>query len=470
MSAVRTTDPATGATLAEYPAFSADDVDAALDRAATVQADWAALSFAERSAVLRCTAEVLRAEVEELALLVTREMGKPLAESRAEVEKCATACDYYAEHAADFLADEEVATPADRSWIGYEPVGVVLAVMPWNFPLWQVLRFAAPALMAGNAALLKHSPNTTGCALAVQRVLTAAGAPQGLFTALVVPEPDVPEVTRRLIEDPRVGAVTLTGSERAGRAIGSAAGGAIKKSVLELGGSDPFVVLADADLPRVAAMAARGRFLNAGQSCISPKRFVVDASVAEEFTRLLVAEVEALTVGNPEEPCTDVGPMAREDLLDGVHRQVEASVAGGARLLAGGHRLEGPGFFYAPTVLAGVAPGQPAYDEEIFGPVAAVVVVDGEDDAVRVANDTRFGLGASVWTADPERGIAVARRIRSGAVFVNAVVASDVRMPFGGTRASGYGRELAAAGIREFVNVRTWYVLDVPALAAPASE
>jgi succinate-semialdehyde dehydrogenase/glutarate-semialdehyde dehydrogenase len=470
MSSIRTVNPATGAALAEYPVFSADGVSAALDRAATVQARWAALAFADRSAVLRRAAEVLRAEVDELALLVTREMGKPLAEARAEVEKCATACDYYAEHAAEFLADEPVDTSADRSWVGYEPVGVVLAVMPWNFPLWQVLRFAAPALMAGNAALLKHSPNSTGCALAVQRVLTSAGAPEGLFTALVVAEPDVPEVTRTLIEDPRVGAVTLTGSERAGRAVGSAAGASIKKSVLELGGSDPFVVLADADLPRVAAMATRGRFLNAGQSCISPKRFVVDASVAEEFTRLLVAEVAALTVGNPEEPGTDVGPMAREDLLEGVHRQVEASVDAGARLLAGGHRLEGPGFVYAPTVLAGVAPGQPAYDEEIFGPVAAVVVVDGEDEAVRVANDTRFGLGASVWTADPERGIAVARRIRSGAVFVNAVVASDVRMPFGGTRASGYGRELAAAGIREFVNVRTWYVLDEPAVAAPASE
>jgi succinate-semialdehyde dehydrogenase/glutarate-semialdehyde dehydrogenase len=470
MSTVVTLNPATGERLAEYPAFTDSEVDSALDRAASAQVGWAALPYAHRASVLRRTAAVLRAEADELALLVTREMGKPLAEARAEVEKCATACDYYAERAGAFLADEPVLTSADRSWIGYEPVGVVLAVMPWNFPLWQVLRFAAPALMAGNAALLKHSPNTTGCALAVQRVLAAAGAPEGLFTALVVAEPDVPAVTRRLIEDPRIGAVTLTGSERAGRAVGSAAGEAIKKSVLELGGSDPFVVLADADLPRVVAMAARGRYLNAGQSCISPKRFVVDASVAEEFTRLLVAEVEALTVGDPEVPGTDVGPMAREDLLDAVHRQVQASVAGGARLLAGGRRQERPGSFYSPTVLAGVAPGQPAYDEEIFGPVATVIVADGDDDAVRIANDTRFGLGASVWTADPDRGVAVARRIRSGAVFVNAVVASDVRMPFGGTRASGHGRELAAAGIREFVNVRTWWVLDEPAVTAPASE
>ena len=437
MSAIVTVNPATGKRLAEYRTFSDAQVDAALDASAAAQAGWAARSIADRAVVLRRAGEVLRAGAHDLALLVTREMGKPLGEARAEVEKCATSCDYYAEHAGEFLADEPVATSADRSWIGYEPVGVVLAVMPWNFPLWQVFRFAAP---------------------------------EGLFTALVVAEPDVPAVTRRLIDDPRIGAVTITGSERAGRAVGSAAGNAIKKSVLELGGSDPFVVLSDADLPRVAAMAARGRYLNAGQSCISPKRFVVDACVADEFTRLLVAEVEALTVGNPEAPGTDVGPMAREDLLEGVRRQVESAVAAGAGLLTGGRLLEGPGWFYAPTVLSGVVPGSPAYDEEIFGPVAAVVVADGDDEAVRIANDTRFGLGASVWTADSERGIAVARRIRSGAVFVNAVVASDVRMPFGGTRASGYGRELAAAGIREFVNVRTWWVMDEPASTAPASE
>jgi succinate-semialdehyde dehydrogenase/glutarate-semialdehyde dehydrogenase len=470
MSSVITFNPATGEQLAEYPAFADAEIDEVLDRAAEAQVGWAGLTFADRAAVLRRAAAVLRDDVDALALLVTREMGKPLAEARAEVEKCATACDYYADHAADFLADEPVATSADRSWIGYEPVGVVLAVMPWNFPLWQVLRFAAPALMAGNAALLKHSPNTTGCALAVQRVLESAGAPAGLFAALVVAEPDVPGATARLIEDPRVGAVTLTGSERAGRAVGSAAGRALKKSVLELGGSDPFVVLADADLPRVAAMAARGRFLNAGQSCISPKRIVVDASVAEEFTALLVAAVEELAVGDPEAPGTDVGPMAREDLLEGVLRQVEESVAAGATLLTGGARLDRPGFFCAPTVLADVAPGSPAYDAEIFGPVAAVIVAADEDDAVRIANDTRFGLGASVWTSDPSRGVAVGRRIRSGAVFVNAVVASDVRMPFGGTRASGYGRELAAAGIREFVTVRTWWVLDEPAATAPTSE
>jgi succinate-semialdehyde dehydrogenase/glutarate-semialdehyde dehydrogenase len=470
MSAVVTVNPATGERLAEYATFSDAEVDAALAAADAAQAAWAALPIGRRADVLRRVAEILRGETDDLALLITREMGKPLAEARAEVEKCATTCDFYADNAAAFLADEQVETSADRSWISYEPVGVVLAVMPWNFPLWQVLRFAAPALMAGNAALLKHSPNTTGCAVAVQRIVAAAGAPAGLFGTLVVAEGDVPAVTRRLIADARIGAVTITGSERAGRAVGAAAGHAIKKSVLELGGSDAFVVLADADLPRVAALAARGRLMNAGQSCISPKRLVVDASVAEEFTRLLVAEVEALVVGDPEAPSTHVGPMARADLRDGVHRQVQASVEAGARLLTGGRPLDGTGTFYAPTVLTDVAPGQVAYEEEIFGPVATVIVADGDDEAVRIANDTRFGLGASVWTTDADHGVAVARRIRSGAAFVNALVASDPRMPFGGTRASGYGRELAAAGIREFVNVRTWWVLDEAATTAPVSE
>ena len=470
MSALVTANPATGEPLAEYAVFTDAEVDAALASADEAQHEWGARPIDERAIVLRRVAAILRDEIDDLALLITREMGKPLVEARAEVEKCATTCDYYADNAAAFLADEPIATSADRSWISYDPVGVVLAVMPWNFPLWQVLRFAAPALMAGNAALLKHSPNTTGCAVAVQRIVTAAGAPEGLFGALVVAEADVPAVTQRLIADPRIGAVTITGSERAGRAVGAAAGDAIKKSVLELGGSDAFVVLADADLPRVAALAARGRLMNAGQSCISPKRLIVDSSVAEEFTRLLVAEVESLVVGDPEAPGTHVGPMARADLRDGVHRQVEASVAAGARLLAGGRPLDGPGCFYAPTVLTDVAPGQVAYEEEIFGPVAIVIVADGDDEAVRIANDTRFGLGASVWTTDADRGIAVARRIRSGAAFVNALVASDPRMPFGGTRASGYGRELAAAGIREFVNVRTWWVLDEPAGSAPVSE
>jgi succinate-semialdehyde dehydrogenase/glutarate-semialdehyde dehydrogenase len=361
-------------------------------------------------------------------------------------------------------------TSADRSWVSYEPVGVVLAVMPWNFPLWQVFRFAAPALMAGNAALLKHSPNTTGSALACQQILVDAGLPDGLFTALLVAEPDVPAATERLIADPRVGAVTITGSERAGSAVGSIAGREIKKSVLELGGSDPFIVLADADLPKVAALAVKGRFLNAGQSCISPKRFIVEQSVVEEFTRLVVQQTQALTVGDPEAPGTDVGPMARRDLRDGVARQVDAAVAAGARLLCGGQALDNSGFFYAPTVLADVTPGMSVYAQEVFGPVASIITVADADEAVRVANDTPFGLGASVWSADVDAAVAVGRRITSGACFINAIVASDARMPFGGTKRSGYGRELAAPGIREFVNVRTWWAMTEPQADAPASE
>ena len=472
MSAVVTVNPATGKRLAEYPAFTDAAVDAALDHAAAAQAAGLASTFADRGR------------------RAAPGRGAPAGRGRT-ISPCwspARWASRWPRRAPRWRSAPRPATstpstrgsssrtsrsrrPADRSWIGYEPVGVVLAVMPWNFPLWQVVRFAAPALMAGNAALLKHSPNTTGCALAIQDVLDRGRRARR----------PVHRAGRRRAGGPGRHASGSSRTRGSGRSPSPAASGpawrsarrrveAIKKSVLELGGSDPFVVLADADLPRVAALAARGRFLNAGQSCISPKRLIVDATVAEEFTRLLVAEVEALAVGDPEAPGTDVGPMARADLLDGVHRQVEASVAAGARLLTGGRRLDGPGHFYAPTVLADVAPGQPAYDEEIFGPVAAVIVADGEDEAVRIANDTRFGLGASVWTSDPARGVAVGRRIRSGAVFVNAVVASDVRMPFGGTRASGYGRELAAAGIREFVNVRTWWVLDEPASTAPASE
>jgi succinate-semialdehyde dehydrogenase / glutarate-semialdehyde dehydrogenase len=355
--------------------------------------------------------------------------------------------------------------------VSYEPVGVVLAVMPWNFPLWQVFRFAAPALMAGNAALLKHSPNTTGAALACQHILTAAGLPDGLFTTLLVAEPQVPAITERLIADPRVGAVTITGSERAGSAVGAIAGREIKKSVLELGGSDPFVVLADADLPRVAHLAVRGRFLNAGQSCISPKRFIVEAAVAEEFTRLVIDETRALTVGDPEAPGTDVGPMARRDLRDGVAAQVRAAVAAGATVLCGGEPREDlGGFFYPPTVLGDVTPAMSVYREEVFGPVAAIITAADANEAVAVANDTPYGLGASVWGADVQAAVAVGRRITSGACFINALVVSDARMPFGGTKRSGYGRELAGTGIREFVNVRTWWALNEPQTQAPTSE
>jgi succinate-semialdehyde dehydrogenase/glutarate-semialdehyde dehydrogenase len=467
---ITTINPATGSKLATYPAMSDAEIDAALHAAAQTQMIWARESFAARAAIVRKAASLLSERVEELALLVTREMGKPLAESRAEVLKCATGLEYYADHAEQYLTDESYDTDADRAWVSYEPVGVVLAVMPWNFPLWQVFRFAAPALMAGNAALLKHSPNTTGSALTCQEILADAGLPDGLFTALVVNEADVPAVTERLISDPRVGAVTITGSERAGSAVGSLAGREIKKSVLELGGSDPFIVLADADLARVARLAVKGRFLNAGQSCISPKRFIVEAPVAEEFTALVLAETARLTVGDPEAPGTDVGPMARRDLRDGVQAQVRAAVDAGATLLCGGTDLDSDGFYYPPTVLAGVTPGMSVYAEEVFGPVATIITVANADEAVRVANDTPFGLGASVWSNDADAAVAVGRRITSGACFINALVASDARMPFGGAKRSGYGRELAGPGIREFVNVRTWWAMDKPQGGAPTSE
>lgn len=466
-----TTNPATGAVLASYSAMTDAELDRVLERAAEAQKSWATEDFKIRSELMRAAAGVLRDRDDELAHLVTREMGKPLAESLAEVHKCATGLEFYADHTHEFLADEVYATNADRSWVSYEPVGVVLAVMPWNFPLWQVFRFAAPALMAGNAALLKHSPNTTGSALACQEVLTAAGLPEGLFTALLIAEPDVPASTERLIADPRVGAVTITGSERAGSAVGSIAGREIKKSVLELGGSDPFIVLADADLPRVVTMAVKGRFLNAGQSCISPKRFIVEAAVAEEFTRMVVEQTEALVLGDPEAEGTDVGPMARGDLRDGVAAQVRAAVDGGATLLCGGAAVEdSDGYFYRPTVLADVAPGMNVWDEEVFGPVATIITVADADEAVAVANDTPFGLGASVWSRDVEAAIAVGKRVTSGACFINSLVASDARMPFGGTKRSGYGRELAGPGIREFVNVRTWWAMNEPQSTAPASE
>jgi succinate-semialdehyde dehydrogenase/glutarate-semialdehyde dehydrogenase len=471
MTSIVTINPATGSELVSYTAMTPAQIDRVLDLAASAQSRWAAQEFKVRAEVLRAAACVLRDRDDELAKLVTREMGKPLAESLAEVHKCATGLEFYADHAHEFLADEVYSTSADRSWVSYEPVGVVLAVMPWNFPLWQVFRFAAPALMAGNAALLKHSPNTTGSALACQEVLTAAGLPDGLFTALIVAEPDVPATTARVIADPRVGAVTITGSERAGSAVGAVAGREIKKSVLELGGSDPFIVLADADLPRVANLAVKGRFLNAGQSCISPKRFIVEESIADEFTRLVVEQTAALVVGDPEAPNTDVGPMARRDLRDGVARQVQAAVEAGATLLCGGRaRDDLGGVYYQPTVLADVKPGMNVWAEEVFGPVATIITVADADEAVAVANDTPFGLGASVWSRDVDTAIAVGKRVMSGACFVNSLVASDARMPFGGTKRSGYGRELAGPGIREFANVRTWWAMNEPMATAPASE
>ena len=466
-----TRDPATEQELQRYPEHADDEVDAAVDAAVRAQRSWARMPYAERAEVVRAVAAVLRRRKDELAALITAEMGKPVVQAEAEIDKCAWTCEHFAADGERLLADEQVSTgDGQTTFVTFEPMGVVLAVEPWNFPFWQVVRFAAPALVAGNAAVLKHAPNVTGCALALQEVFLQAGAPAGLLTALLLTDARTPEVTARLIDDPRIAAVTLTGSDRAGVAVGAAAGRAVKKSVLELGGSDPFIVLSDADVEQAAAQAARARYLNSGQSCIAAKRFLVEEGVAEEFERLLVKAVADLSVGDPRERSTEIGPLARADLREALERQVLRSVELGATVACGGERLARPGWYYAPTVLTGVTPDMPAFREETFGPVGTVTRVADEDEAVALANASPYGLGASVWTRDPERARRVGRQVQSQSLFVNALVASDPRLPFGGTKRSGYGRELAAYGIREFVNVRTWWMAPAAApAAAPAS-
>ena len=452
---MRAINPATGALIAEYDDLDPVAAQAGLQAAAAAQRSWRRTSFSERSAVLYRAAAVLRERADEYAVLMANEMGKPVTEGRGEIEKCAWVCEYYAEHAARFLADEPAETDAARSFVAFEPIGVVLAVMPWNFPFWQVFRFAAPALMAGNAAVLKHASNVPGCALAIEDVFAAAGLPPGLFTTLLVGSAAVAD----LIDAPEVAAVTLTGSTPAGRAVAARAGAALKKTVLELGGSDPYVILADADLDPAVAACTASRLINGGQSCIAAKRFIVVPEIREEFESRLVAAMQQAVMGDPLDPATTLGPMARVELRDELHDQVERSVAAGARLLDGGVVPPGPGAFYPPTVLADVTPGMAAYAEETFGPVAAVIPATDEADAIRIANDSSFGLGAAVFTADIARGEEIAaRHLEAGACFVNAFVRSDPRLPFGGIKESGYGRELSSFGIREFVNIKSVYV------------
>ena len=470
MGFLTSTSPATGERLRSWPTHSAEELQDAVRAAHEAFGAWRSSGWELRTTLLEAVADELTRRRAELAALMTDEMGKPVTEALAEIDKCAWTARFYAEQAPAFLADRTVETPAERSWVTYEPIGVVLAVMPWNFPFWQVVRFAAPALAAGNAALLKHAPSVTGCALAAEEVFrtaaAAVGAPAALFTTLLVDEAEVAEVTARLIEHPKVAAVTLTGSERAGMAVAAVAAGALKKSVLELGGSDPFVVLEDADVAQAAHAAVRSRFLNSGQSCLAAKRFIVAESVADEFTARFAEGVAGLRVGDPHDAATQVGPLARDEQVAAIERQVQASVGAGATVVTGGTRLEGGGAFYAPTVLADVTPDMAVFREETFGPVAAVVRAADDDEAARLADDSSFGLGASVWSADPERALAVGRRITSGALFVNAVVASDARLPFGGTRRSGYGRELSEEGIREFTNIRTVWI-GAPSAAVP---
>jgi succinate-semialdehyde dehydrogenase/glutarate-semialdehyde dehydrogenase len=386
--------------------------------------------------------------------MMTEEMGKPIAAAESEVDKCAWVCDFYAEHAARFLATETVATDAAKSFVRYEPLGAVLAIMPWNFPFWQFFRFAAPALMAGNVAVLKHASNVPGSALAIETAFREAGFPDGVMTTLLVSS----ERSKRLIGDPVIRAVTLTGSDRAGMEVAAEAGRQLKKTVLELGGSDPFIVLNDADPVEVGRQAARARTINSGQSCIAAKRFIVEEEVADRFEEEFIRAMEGLKSGDPMDRNTELGPMARQDLLDSLDDQVRRTVDAGAQLRTGGHRLPGDGWFYAPTVLTGVEPGMAAFDEETFGPVAAVIRARDTAHAIELANRSNFGLGASVWTGDANRGEHLASEIEAGNVFVNGVVKSDPRLPFGGVKSSGYGRELSEVGIREFVNIKTVWI------------
>ena len=452
---IASVNPATAEVVAEFEPHTPEQVDRALSAAVAAQRQWRTTPIAERMSVLRAAADVLRSRRDAYSRLITTEMGKPIAEASAEVDKCALAFDYYADHAAGFLADQPVATEASESKVVFEPVGVVLAIMPWNYPLWQYVRFAAPALAAGNAPVLKHAGNVPQTSLALADLMRLAGAPDGLCPSLLIESGRVGS----LIDDDRIAAVTLTGSTTVGRLVAAQAGRALKKQVLELGGSDPFVVLADADLEAAAAVAVKARFGNGGQSCISAKRFIVDNAVADEFVALFAARVRALRVGDPLDPATQLGPLAREDLRDDLHDQVERTLARPGRVLVcGGRPLPGPGWFYEPTIIDGVEPGDAIFGEETFGPVAAVVRARDAAHAVALANDTEFGLGAALWTRDLDLARRLVPEFAAGSVFVNGMVASDPRLPFGGIKASGYGRELGEFGLREFVNVKTVWI------------
>ncbi|MBD3378326.1 aldehyde dehydrogenase family protein [candidate division KSB1 bacterium] len=448
-------NPYNGDTITTYQPFSAHQTEIAIQQAESAFKDWRLVPFAERRDRLKKAAEILQANAREYAHLMALEMGKPVQQGRAESEKCAWVCDYYAEHGEMFLQPEEIQTDAQKSYVSYSPLGVILGIMPWNFPFWQVFRFVAPTLMAGNTILLKHASNVSGCALAIEELLEKAGFPPNVFQTLLIPSKDIQHV----IADSRIQGVSLTGSTAAGRAVASMAGKHLKKCVLELGGSDAYVVLEDADLEQAAKICVQGRLVNTGQSCIAAKRFIVPEAKLREFEERVVALFSDQRAGDPMDENTTLGPLARLDLREQLHQQVQKSKKLGARLLLGGEIPKGPGAFYPATVLSDVKSGMPAYEEELFGPVAAIIPAFHETMALELANDSVFGLGAAVLTADPEKGERIARdELQAGCCFVNAFVRSDPRLPFGGIKESGYGRELSRHGIREFVNAKTVYV------------
>ena len=448
-------NPVTGEEIKSYDEMSLEKIESIINKTQSAFLSWSETDFSDRKPLMEKASHILKERKDKYAKLMTEEMGKPIKQSYAEVEKCVWVCDYFADKAELFLADEIVDTEASNSFITFQPLGVVLAIMPWNFPFWQVFRFAAPNLMAGNAGILKHSSNVTGCALAIEEVFRDAGFPLNIFRTIVVSSKQVGEI----INNKNVMAVTLTGSVPAGKSVAEKAGAVLKKTVLELGGSDPYLVLEDADLEKAAATCVNSRLINAGQSCIAAKRFIIVESVYDEFEKLFVENMKSKKMGDPFDENNDLGPQASESLRDDLHRQVEESINRGAMLLLGGKVPEGNGAYYPPTVLANVKKGMPAYDEELFGPVAALIKVKDEEEGIAVANDTIFGLGAAVFTKDKKRGERIAaKKIKAGCCFVNEFVKSDPRLPFGGIKESGYGRELSAYGIKEFVNIKTVYV------------
>ncbi|MBI5807538.1 MAG: NAD-dependent succinate-semialdehyde dehydrogenase [Ignavibacteriales bacterium] len=452
--AIQTINPATGKLEKTYEAFSTDKINSLIDAADIEFKKWKNVSFADKKILMNNAAKILRAKKDLLGKIITAEMGKPIKQAIAEVEKCAWVCEYYAENAESILQKEIINTDASESYVQFDPLGIVLAVMPWNFPFWQVFRFAAPALMAGNVALLKHASNVPMCSIEIENVFTEAGFPKNVFTNLLIESSQV----KAILENPKVKAATLTGSEYAGSMVAQTCGKQLKKTVLELGGSDPFIVLEDADLSVAVKTAVVARIINNGQSCIAAKRFIVVEKVYDKFSEMFIEEMKKLKVDDPMNFETDLGPIAREDLLYELEHQVKKSVESGAKILIGGKRISREGFYFEPTIIADVTQQMPAYHEEIFGPVATLIKAKDENDTIRIANDSEFGLGASIWSGNIQKAKLLATQIESGSVFINGMVKSDPRLPFGGIKKSGYGRELSHYGIKEFVNIKTVWV------------